>query len=46
VLFDYTTKSVGGEVFREFVAAQQVVRKKEKGMKDVKGKSVKTEVRK
>ena len=41
MLFDCTTKSRSGKALREFVAAQQAVRRKEKGMKDVKGKSVK-----
>jgi len=44
VLFDCTTKSLSGKALREFVAAQQVVRRKKKGMKDVMGKRVKNRI--
>jgi hypothetical protein len=45
VLFECTTKSLSATVLGEFVAAQHLVRRKEKkGMKDVKGKRVKNRV--
>jgi len=44
VLFDCTTKSLSGTALGEFVAAQHLLRRKEKGKKEVKGKSVKNTI--